>query len=221
MTTRSSVLHSLVQSPFEQAVMRWLTLTIVASACLLLVSGCVALFRSTTPVLYKPMPCDLRPVLNMPFPEHIDTLAGVPRTETVFQNGTNKFGGRLPDEIKEQFYFKKGTTEYTFIVFYSEAAAIKKYGRYSDRNVFRETTEDGLAGRVHYTEEPRADPEGGSVPMGYYISRADFRLHNLYIRVETKGRAVEGEKPQNDKLSKAVDALGQMLKESPSLKQAP
>jgi hypothetical protein len=191
----------------------------VVSVCLLLVSGCAALFRPTTPVIHEPSPCDLSPVLKLRFPKQIDTLAGVPRTETVFHNGTNKFGGLLPDEIKEEFYFRKGTTEYTFTVFYSEAAAIKKYGRYSDRSVFRETTENGLTGRVHYTEEPRADPEGGSVPMGYYISRADFRLHNLYIRVETKACTEEGEKPRNDKLSNAVKELGQMLRGALSAKQ--
>lgn len=175
----------------------------------------MALFRPTTPVLHKPSPCDLSPVLNLRFPEQIDTLAGVPKTETIVENGINmRVGGRQPDEIKEWFDFKEDTTEYTFIVFYSEAATIKKYGRYSSRNVFRETTENGLTGRVHYTEEPRADPEGGSVPMGYYISRADFRLHNLYIRVETKARSDQGEKPQNNKFSRAVKELGQMLSDA-------
>ncbi len=128
-------------------------------------------------------------------------------------------GGRQPDEIKEWFNFKDGATEYTFIVFYSKAAAIKEYGRDRERHVFRETTENGLTGRVHYTEQPRADPEGGSVPMGYYISRADFRVHNLYMRVETKTRSQEGEKPQNEKLSNAVKDLGQMLNEALSSKQ--
>jgi hypothetical protein len=196
--------------------MRWLTPSMVVSVCLLLVSGCAALVRPTTPVIHKPLPCDLSPVLNLRFPEQIGTLAGVPRTETIVENGINKrVGGRQPDEIKEWFDFKEGATEYTFIVFYSEAAAIKEYGRDSDRHVFREATENGLTGRVHYTEEPRADPEGGSGPMGYYLSRADFRLHNLYVRVVTKSR----DKPQNDKLSNAVKDLGQMLSKALSAKQ--
>jgi hypothetical protein len=67
--------------------------------------------------------------------------------------------------------------------------------------------ENGLTGRVHYTEEPRADPEAGSGPMGYYLSRADFRLKNLYVRVVTRDR----DAPQNAKLSNAVKDLGQML----------
>lgn len=178
---------------------------VVLGCMVVLFSGC-ALFRPTSPVLYRPS-CDISPVLTLRLPEQIDTLAGVTRTETRFEGGTNTFGSRLPDDIKEEIYLKKGATEYTFIVFYSEAAAIKEYGRYSDRNVFHETTENGLTGRVHYTEEPRADPEGGSVPMGYYVSRADFRLHNLYIRVVVEDRS----KPYNDQLSNAVRELGQML----------
>jgi len=161
--------------------------------------------------------------LNLQLSEQIDTLAGVPKTEIVVENGINKkVGGRQPDEIKEWIYFREGTsefkfdgkvyllkdtTEYEFVVFYSEAAAIKEYGRDSNRNVFLETTKSGLIGRVHYTEEPRSDPEGGSNPMGYYISRADFRLHNLYIRVTTEDR----DTPHNDKLSNAVKHLAQML----------
>jgi hypothetical protein len=100
---------------------------------------------------------------------------------------------------------------YKFILFYSEAAANKWYESETERHpVYREVTKNGLTGRVHYTEEPRADPEGGSVPMGNYVSRADFRLHNLYIRVLAEDRT----KPQNDKLSNAVKDLAQMLEVS-------
>ena len=114
----------------------------------------------------------------------------------------------MPDDIKEEIFLKKDTTEYTFIVFYSEAAANKWYESETKRHpVYREVAENGLTGRVHYTEEPRSDPEGGSNPMGYYISRADFRLHNLYIRVTTEDR----DTPHNDKLSNAVKDLAQML----------
>jgi len=190
-------------------------LTVLICGCLLFLAPgciCVSLFRPTTPVLHRPLPCDLGPILTLQLPDRVDSLADVPRTETFSQGGTNRYGGPLPDGIKEHFCLTKGATEYRFIVFHNEAAAIKEYGRDSDRSVFRETTENGLTGRVHYTEEPRADPEGGSGPMGYYISRADFRLHNLYIRVETKARADQGEKPQNDKLSNAVKSLGQMLR---------
>jgi hypothetical protein len=192
-------------------------LTVLTCGCLLLLGAgciCVSMFRPTTPVLHKPSPCDLDSVLTLQLPERVDTLGDVPRTETFSQGGTNSYGGPLPDGIKEHFCLTKGATEYRFIVFHTEAAAVKEYGRDSDRNVFRETTENGLTGRVHYTEEPRADGEGGRVPMGYYISRADFRLHNLYIRVETKAHEARGEKPQNDKLANAVRDLAQMLSAS-------
>jgi hypothetical protein len=187
---------------------------------LLFVSGCLSPFNPSWPLLYKPN-CDISPVLKLQLPEQIDTLAGVPRTETVFENGTNKFGGPLPDEIKEMVYLKKGTSEYKFdgkvyllkdtteyklVVFYNEAAAIKEYGRDKERHVFREITENGLTGRVHYTEQPRSDPEGGSGPMGYYVSRAYFRLHNVFIRVTT-----QDDKPQSDKLTIAVKDLAKML----------
>lgn len=201
----------LVFLPFHQAMCRPLPV-IAVCVSLSLFSGCAGLFSPSTPVLHKPSTCDLDAVLKLKFPQQIETLAGVPRTETIVENGINKLvGGRQPDQIKEWFDFKQGATEFKFIIFYSETAAIKEYQRDKDRHVFRESSENGLTGRVHYTEEPRADPEGGSVPMGYYISRADFRLHNIYIRVVTKARVEEGEKPQNDKLSNAVKELGQML----------
>jgi hypothetical protein len=153
-------------------------------------------------------------------PENITTLAGVPRTETIVEDGFNKKIERKeegrPDDRRELFYHRKGSTEYRFVLFHSNAAAIAEYEWAKKHHpVFQETTEHGLAGRIHYTEEPRADPEGGSEPLGYYISRADFRLHNLYICVETTSHS----KPQNDKLADAVKELGRMLQECPSLKQ--
>jgi hypothetical protein len=211
MTTEPFGLHGMVWSPFGLAIARKLTSFLAVSAGLLFVSGCVTWFRPSGPVLYKPS-CDLSPVLRLQFPEQIDTLPGVPRTETFFKNGTNRFGGRLPDEIKERFNFKEGATEYTFIVFFTTAAASRWYeSETKDHPVFREISQDGLAGCVYYTEEPRADPEGGLVPLGYFISRADFRVHNLYISVETTAHVEEGEKPQNDKLTNAVKDLARML----------
>lgn len=214
MTARLSRFFALHFLPPAQAIARnWMPVIIVGT-CLLTTCGCPGKDKSRSPVLYKPS-CDVGPVLRLSIPERIDTLAVVPRTETVFQNGTNKFGGRLPDEIKEMFYFRKGAAEYKFIVFYNEAAAIKEYGRDKERNVFREVTENGLTGRTHYTEEPRADPGGGSEPLGIYISRSDFRLHNVYIRVVTEDHA----KAQNDRLANAVKDLAQMLNEALSAKQ--
>lgn len=178
---------------------------ILVGACVLISCG-PARPGSAGAVLHKPY-CDLGPILRFDISERIDTLALVPRTETVFQNGTNKCGGRLPDQIKEMFYFRKGTVEYKFIVFYSEAAARKEYEVDKERNVFREENANRLTGRLHYTEEPRADPGGGSEPLGIYISRCDFQIRNVYIRVKTEHR----QKPENDDLSNAVKDLAQML----------
>ena len=200
-------------------------LALLTSASLFfLVSGCicVSMFRPGTPVLHKPSPCDLSPVLTIPLPENIISLAGIPRTETIVEDGYNRLierqeVGRL-DARRELFYLRKGgtaevgLTEYMFVLFHTDVAAISEYEwAKKDHPVFREATENGLTGRVHYTEEPRADGEGGRGPMGYYISRADFRLHNLYIRVETKARKDQGEKPQNGKLANTVTELAQML----------
>ncbi len=202
--------------PFELAVVRKLMAVILVGVCISLVSGCAALFRPTGPVLHKPPPCDLDPVLSLQLPQQIDTLTGVPRTATVVEGGVNKLTGatRGPYDIKDWFYFRRenvalrSSVEYEIIIFHNDKACEEWYASAKkDHPVFRETTENGLTGRVHYTEEPRADPEGGSGPMGYYLSRADFRLRNLYIRVVTKDR----EKAQNGKLSEAVKELGQML----------
>jgi hypothetical protein len=219
MASKTSGLRGLNLSPLGQSVSRKLTQFVIVGGCLLLLSGCAMRFPQNGWILHKPS-CDISPVLKLQLPEQIDTLAGVPRTEIIVENGINKkVGGRQPDEIKEMFYFREGTseykfdgkvyllkdtTEYKFIVFYSEAAAIKWYGTDSNRNVFHETTANGLMGRVHYTEESRAESGGG---MGDYTSRADFRLHNLYIRVTTEDRKT----PHNDKLSNAVKHLAQML----------
>jgi hypothetical protein len=112
MTTNTFKLRGLNLLLLWQAVSRKLTPVVVISTFLLLVSGCMGLFRPTSPVLYKPS-CDLSPVLTLRLPERIDTLAGVPITEPVVENGINKIvGGRQPDEIKQMFYVRKGDTEY-------------------------------------------------------------------------------------------------------------
>ena len=175
------------------------------------------MFRPSSPVLYKPSG-DLEPVLTLQLPEQIGTLAGIPRTETIVENGFNKLIARQELDTsrarRELFYlrksgsFREGSTEYQFALFHTASAATNQYS-WAKRHhrVFRETTENELNGCIYYTEEPRADPEGGSAPMGYYVSRADFRLRNLYIRVETR----DNETPHNDKLTRAVHDLAQML----------
>ena len=144
----------------------------------------------------------------MHFPEHIDTLPGVPRDKTIAENGINKGeGSRSPDDIKEFFFLKRDDVEFQFEIFFSDSAAIRLYEPWKhDHPVFRETTVDGCSGCVHYTEEPRSDPEGGSSPMGYYISRASFRLHNVLIRLSAQDNEL-----QSDKLTNAIRDLGQML----------
>ena len=198
-------MHSLKSFLFRW-IARELMTTGLAGVCLFLVSGC-ALFRPTQPVLHKAS-CDLSPVLALHLPKYINTLAGCPRDETHVENGFNTHvGGRQPDDIKEMFDLKNGNAEYRFILFFSDSAAVRWYeSEKTDHPVFQETTADDCSGCVHYTEQPRADPEGGSGLMGYYISRASFRLHNVFIRVTT-----QDDRPQSDKLTIAVNGLARML----------
>lgn len=189
-------------------------------ACLLVTAPgciCVALFRPTTPVLHKPT-CDLGPVLALRLPEQINNLTGIPRTESIVHDGFNKLLGQQEagrqDDRRELFYLRKGESwkegaiEYTFELFHTDDAATQHYQwEKTNHRVFREATENGLNGCVYYTEQPRADPEGGSGPMSYYISRADFRLRSLYVRVQTQGN----QKPPNDRLADAVRELADLL----------
>jgi hypothetical protein len=152
-------------------------------------------------------------------PNHIETLASCPRDKTIVENGLGEAGSRAPDDQKEFFYFRRGKSEfdfdvqYEFHVFFSEAAAVKWYesdtrGRWESKHypVLREVVIDGCSACVHYTEQERADPEGGSGPMGIYHARASFRLHNAYVRVITQERT-----SQSDTLALAVKDLAQML----------
>ena len=109
--------------------------------------------------------------------------------------------------MKEFFYLKKGDVEYAFELCFSDTAAIELYeDEKHSHPVLRETTVDARSACLHYTEQPRSDPEGGSSPMNHYISRASFRLHNAFIRVTT-----QDDKPQSKKLTIAVKDLAQML----------
>lgn len=179
-------------------------LAVVGGACLL--SGCV-LLRPTSPVLHT-TDCDLNPVLAVPLPEHVDTLARVPRSKVIAENGINKnTGDPQVDGIKEFFYLKKGEVEYEFNLCFSDTAAIQLYESEKHRHpVLRETGADARNACLHYTEQPRSDPEGGSSPMNDFISRASFRLHNAFVLV-----TVQDDKAQSDKLTNAVKELAQML----------
>ncbi len=197
-----------------------LTKCVLVGACLLLVSGC-AVFKPTSSVLHKPS-CDLSPVLALRLPDPINTLAAVPRDKSFVENGTNVGEGiRNVEGLKEFFSLKRGEVEYRFELYFNAAAAVhlyeaEKHDPFAEKNypVFREDVADGRSGWVCYTEQPRSDPEGGSHPMNYYISRAYFRLHNAFIRV-----TVQDDKPQNDKLTNAVKDLARMLDGALSAKQ--
>jgi hypothetical protein len=171
-----------------------------------LLSGC-SLLRPTSPVLHKTN-CDLNPVLAVRLPEHVGTLASIPRSKVIAENGINKnTGDPQPDGIKELFYLNKGDVEYEFDLCFSDTAARQLYESARDRHpVLHETGADGRNACLHYTEQPRSDPEGGSSPMNDYISRASFRLHNAFIRV-----TAQDDKAQSEKLTNAVKDLAQML----------
>jgi hypothetical protein len=182
----------------------WLALAVTGGACLM--SGCV-LLRPTSPVLHRPT-CDLNPVVAMHLPERIDSLAAVPRDKTLVENGIHLGQNRRSGEgLKEFFTLKRGDVEYEFDLFFGDQAAIRSYefwkGIYP---VFRESTVDGCSGCVHYTQQPRSDPEGGSSPMNYFLQRASFRLHNLVVCV-----TIRDNKPQSERLTNAVEELAQML----------
>jgi hypothetical protein len=186
-------------------------LVLVGMVCLL--CGCiqlVALLRPRSPVLHE-ADCDLSPVLGLKLPERIETLARVPRDMTVVENGIIVDEGTRDGEGMKEFFFLRqsdGRTEYMFAVFFTEEAAIAWYeAEKKAYRVFRECNVDGCSGCVHYSQEPRSDPEGGSSPMGYCASRASFRLRNAVILV-----TVWRDTLKSEKLPKAVKELGQMLR---------
>jgi hypothetical protein len=168
------------------------------------------------PLLYKPS-CDVQPVLAVKMPSYIETLAGCPRDETLTLDGRNKDGDKWVDDIKQFFYFRNGKgefdcdVEYKFLVFFSEASAIKEYEsekRWKSKRdpVFQEISGDTGIACVFYTEQDRADPEGGSVPMGTYHAQVSFRLRNIFVRVTTNEHT-----SKSDKLALAVKDLTEML----------
>ena len=198
---------------------RTLAKLILASSCLIFITcGCLITSNMVNfwPLLYKPS-CDVQPVLAIQMPGYIETLAGCPRDKTIVVNGINGDGSRRTDDMKEFFYFRNGKGEfdcdvkYEFDVFFSEAAAKKmyeseKHWRSKDDPVFQEKKGDSGIACVHYTEQERADPEGGSAPMGIYHARASFRLRNTFISITTNERT-----SKSDKLALAVRDLAQML----------
>jgi hypothetical protein len=150
----------------------------------------------------------------MYLPEHINTLASCPKDKMIVENGINKnVGRRQPDDIKELFFLTKDDTEYEFDLCFSDISAVhlyesNKHYPHTEKYhpVFQEAASDGRSCCVYYTEQERADPEGGSGPTGIYYSRASFRLHNAFIQVTTTET-----NSKNDKLTIAVKDLAQML----------
>jgi hypothetical protein len=192
-------------------------LILMSSFLLFCACGCLITSNMVNfwPLLYKPS-CDVQPVLAIKTPSYIETLAGCPRDKTLTLDGRSD---KWPDDIKQFFYFRNGKgeydwdVEYQFRVFYSEAAAVRWYesdtrGHWESKHypVFKETITNGCSVCVHYTEQERADPEGGSVPMGIYHARASFRIRNTYIRITTDEHT-----SKSDKLALAVRDLAQML----------
>ena len=187
---------------------RTFTKCLVATCCLLLVAcGCVVTsVRGLWPLQYKPS-CDIQPILTIPMPDHVETLAACPRDETYAVDGRSKDGDKWPDDTKEFFRLQRGAVRYDFWLHFDESAAIKNYQRDKhSRHVYRETSHDGRSICVYYTEQERADGEGGFEPMGIYHARASFRLRNAYVYVET----TEGQS-KSETLNLAVRDLAQML----------
>ena len=180
----------------------------VIAGLMLLASGC------SSPLLYKPS-CDLEPILTLAHPDHIATLAGCPRDETHVENGVNKHtGNRQPGGIQELFTLTKGDMHYRFILFFSDSAAARWFA--SDKHVtaprvpvYREATTNGCSARLRYTEQPRADPEGGSFRMGYYLSRVSFQISNAFISIEVRHKW-----PYTGQLNLAVKDLEKILREA-------
>lgn len=109
-------------------------LLLTSSFLLFFACGCLITSNMVNfwPLRYKPS-CDVQPVLAIQMPNDIETLAGCPRDKSLAVDGKSKDGEKWPDDIKEFFYFRKGKgefdcdVEYEFLVFFSEAAAIKRY----------------------------------------------------------------------------------------------
>ena len=160
----------------------------------------------------------------MQLPSHIDTLAGCPRDKTIVEDGINKGeGSRRTDGTKELFFLTKGDSQYEFQLFFGESDAVSLYE--SDKHypfgsryypVFRETIADDRSGCIRYTQQERADPEGGSGPMGIYHSRVSFRLRNAFIRVKTQET-----NSQSDTLTIAVKDLATLAPALASTNQTP
>ena len=177
-----------------------------AASLLVLVAGCGVLTKTK----YR-QSCDLSPVMMLPLPDHIETLAGCPRDETIVIDGINqKLGGRQPDDIKEMFYLTKGNTFYEFALYFTESSAIHRYETAksdpytrSHYPVFREINKPDRSGCVHYTELQLIEWD---IPTDYY-SRALFRLRNARVKVTTR------EEKRGDQITIAVKELADILME--------
>ena len=179
----------------------------------LLLCSCLLAFTCgcSTPLVYKPS-YDLGAVYRMELPNHIETLERFPRSAAHAVNGINlHVNERQNGNIKEMFDLKKGAVEYGVFLFYTDAAAKHWYEgqkafQSNDIPIFNETSTNEMNTCVFYVEQPRADPEGGSVPMGFYISRALLRFKNIFVRVW-----IRQDKPQTDTLTPALKDMARML----------
>lgn len=113
----------------------------------------------------------------------------------------------MTNGIKESFEFRDENAEYGVWLWLTEEYAMG-YLKFDPTNVpiFSETNRGDVSFRLYYVNQPRADPEGGCVPMGYFTSRATIRIKNATIDIKSHDNNAT-----SDRLSKAVASLGAML----------
>ena len=101
------------------------------------VAGGLMMFLTCCGPRGYPPTCDVSPVLIIPLPAHIRSLARCQRTETYALHGKSvKDGSTWCDDIKEFFYDKQkgdgkfpGDIDYTFHVFFARSSAVEYYNR--------------------------------------------------------------------------------------------
>jgi hypothetical protein len=164
------------------------------------------------PLLYTPR-FDPSPVLSLGISEYVNSLASIPRDETVVENGINKnTGGVQPDDVKERFYLNTPNAHYTFALYFSETSAGKSYQfnkEYGEINnpVFSESGKGINRAYVRHVKQPRSDPEGFCQPMGYYTSSCGFQLQNVLVTI-----GVQHDEQESESLNQAIIALADLIK---------
>lgn len=161
------------------------------------------------PLVYKPVYEPTRvhsPDVSRP----IITLAGFPRNATHVERGINTHTGQpQPEQIVEMFDWNVGEAEYRFTLFAFESAAaryLEAEKKHSRVPPFRQESSHGTTLVLFHDRQPRADPEGGCAPLGYYVSKAAVRIRNLVVDVR-----VDHRQQQSDALARAIEHLDDTL----------